>query len=397
MANINLGAPRFPDRAITYSVARQVLLRNMSEACDMPTCFIGPPGVGKTALVEAVAKEIEANLCVIPLSCYDASELKGIPRVVQLEDLRKTYPERVKDHVSGFVTYYAHNFEFPATDDPALWIFFFDEFNTVPPSTQVPIFQATQKRCITGSYQFPKKNRIVLAGNRPKDSEAVQPIPSPIISRVNLHEIKHDFKEWLDWGKHIHPSIRAFIQSNPDRLCYFTEEIVQQVQPYATPRTWDYANTILRSYPDQQLAGIKKGTDLWKLLESHLAGCIGHDTITFRDSANKSLMDYIQTEAAYLLENGRPTTATVRRMVQALEEDKKNSQRLDGDQTRKTRAALCQVLELLPEIEPAHAAVFLRRLKEFCPHTAEVLNAHRDLSTKIRAIPGMLENLATLK
>ena len=248
MASINLALPRFKERAVTYSMAKRILLQNMQDHIDMPTCFIGPPGVGKTALVEEVAAEIKANLCIIPLSCYDASELKGIPRVVSIDDMRKSHPSRVKENTSGFVTYYAHNFEFPATDDPDLWIFFFDEFNTVSPSTQVPIFQATQKRCITGSYQFPKRNRIVLAGNRPKDSEAVQPIPSPIISRVNLHELQFNYIEWLEWGRHIHKGIRAFIQNNPERLCYFTDEIVKQVQPYATPRTWDYANTVLKAY-----------------------------------------------------------------------------------------------------------------------------------------------------
>lgn len=419
MASKNLGEPRFGDRAVTYSVARAILMKNMMAETDMPTCFIGPPGVGKTALVEDVAREIKANLCVIPLSCYDASELKGIPRVVQLEDLRKTYPDRVKDNGSGFVTYYAHNFEFPATDNPDLWIFFFDEFNTVAPSTQVPIFQATQKRCITGSYRFPKQNRIVLAGNRPKDSEAVQPIPSPIISRVNLHELKFDAREWLTWGaaNGIHPAVLAFIQANPSRLCYFTEEIVQQVQPYPTPRTWEYASTILRNaYTDQQLAGIKKGkavngdtnceANLWNLLESHLAGSIGHETIVFRDSDNKCLLDYVQSEAASVTENGKPTTATVRRLVQAFEDDKKNGKeylaklangRLDDNQARATRTALIRILEALPEIEPAHAAVFLRRVKEFCPLTAEVLNSRKDITAKIKGIPALMENLVQLK
>ena len=173
----NLAEPLFPERTISFAMARRILLQNMQKDIDMPTCFVGPPGVGKTALVEDVCGDLKAHLCVIPLSCYDASELKGIPRVLPLEELRKLYPEQVKENNSGFVTYYAHNFEFPATNDPDLWVFFFDEFNTVPPSTQVPIFQATQKRCITGSYRFPKQNRIVLAGNRPKDSR--RSIPSP--------------------------------------------------------------------------------------------------------------------------------------------------------------------------------------------------------------------------
>jgi ABC-type transporter Mla maintaining outer membrane lipid asymmetry ATPase subunit MlaF len=105
----NLAEPLFPERAISFALARRILLQNMQKDIDMPTCFIGPPGVGKTALVEDVCGDLKAHLCVIPLSCYDASELKGIPRVLPLEELRKLYPEHVKENNSGFVTYYAHN------------------------------------------------------------------------------------------------------------------------------------------------------------------------------------------------------------------------------------------------------------------------------------------------
>jgi len=398
MAQINLALPRFPERAIRYSDARKILLKNMSAECDLATCFIGPPGIGKTALVEEVAQEIKAHLCVIPLSCYDASELKGIPRVVSLDDMRKMHPSRVKENTSGYVTYYAHNFEFPATDDPDLWIFFFDEFNTVSPSTQVPIFQATQKRCITGSYQFPKNNRIVLAGNRPKDSEAVQPIPSPIISRVNLHEIVYDNKEWLAWGKHIHGGIRAFISNNPERLCYFTDEMVKQVQPYATPRTWDYANTVLHAYLEQSLAELKPNTDMWRILEHHLCGSVGYDAVTFRDSNNKNILNYIQEEAARGLDDNKPTTAKVRRMVQSFEEDKKNARTDMGeDQTRETRASILAILQALPEIEPSHAAVFFKRMQAFSSHVIPTLVSHRELGAAINRINGLKENLATLK
>jgi len=398
MAQINLALPRFKERAIKFSEARKILLKNMAEGVDLATCFIGPPGIGKTALVEEVAQEIKAHLCVIPLSCYDASELKGIPRVVSLEDMRKMHPSRVKENTSGFVTYYAHNFEFPATDDPDLWIFFFDEFNTVSPSTQVPIFQATQKRCITGSYQFPKNNRIVLAGNRPKDSEAVQPIPSPIISRVNLHEIEYDYREWLAWGKHIHGGIRAFINNNPERLCYFTDEMIKQVQPYATPRTWDYANTVLRAYSAKSLGEMKPGSDTWNILEHHLCGSVGYDAVTFRDSNNKNILNYIQEEAARGLEDNKPTTAKVRRMVQTFEEDKKNARTdLGEDQTRETKASILAILQALPEIEPSHAAVFFKRMKTFSPHVIPTLIAHKELGSAINQINGLKENLATLK
>jgi hypothetical protein len=97
------------------------------------------------------------------------------------------------------------------------------------------------------------------------------------------------------------------------------------------------------------------------------------------------------------LENGKPTTAIVRRLVQAFEDDKKNGQRLDDNQSRRTKASLARILDLLPEIEPAHAAVFLRRVKDFCPFTAEVLNSRKDITAKIKAIPALMENLAQLK
>ena len=310
-----------------------------------------------------------------------------------LEDLRKSYPDQVREDGSGYVTYYAHNFEFPATDDPNMWIFFFDEFNTVPPSTQVPIFQATQKRCITGSYRFPKWNRIILAGNRPKDSEAVQPIPSPIISRVNMHEIKFDHREWLDWGKHIHPGIRGFISANPDRLCYFTEEMIKQVEPYSTPRTWEYASNILKAYPDTDLAKMESKDDIWSELSAHLRGSVGDSNITFRDSSQKTLLQYIKEAAVELVHADVSPLSKIRRMVQTIEESPLH---------RETKVQALRVIKLLPDIEPTKAALFFKRLAEVkvTPTSsliALILKEQPALAKEIGAIPGMKENLAQLK
>lgn len=380
----NLAEPLFKERAITYAMGREILLKNMAGDVDMPTCFIGPPGVGKTAVVEQVAQELNAHLCVIPLSCYDASELKGIPRVLSLGELRELHPDRVKENTHGLVTYYAHNFEFPATDDPDLWIFFFDEFNTVPPSTQVPIFQATQKRCITGSYRFPKQNRIVLAGNRVKDSEAVQPIPSPIISRVNLHEITFDFREWLAWGKHVHQGIRTFISYNPDRLCYFTKEMVEAVQPYATPRSWDYASTILKAYLDEALARMTPKETVWDQLLHHLAGTVGYENVTFRDGNNKTLLHYVQEAAQEKLDVTPDVERKVMGWVQTFE-------------VHQEKPKLLMILKHLPEMEPGRAAVTLKRLTTTSPLVTQALKENPALARGIKEIPGLTEVLQQFK
>lgn len=394
----NLAEPLFKERAITYATARRILLRNMTSELDMPTCFIGPPGVGKTCIVEDVAREMNANLCVIPLSCYDASELKGIPRVIPIEEIASRHPDRVKKDSQGLVTFYARNFEFPDTDDPDAWIFFFDEFNTVPPSTQVPIFQATQKRCITGSYKFPKINRVVLAGNRLRDSEAAKPIPSPIISRVNMHEVTYDTREWLDWGKHIHPGIRSFLSRNQDRLCFFTKEMIEAAQPYPTPRTWEYASNILKAYPDATITKLEPKDQLWEDLVRHLAGSVGHEVVTWRDGEQKTLIHYIQIAAQEALHLDADTLKKVQRMVQTFE------------QSPEKPTALI-ILQLLPTLPSDRAAIFLKRMQSVTKQatydgtlvtgkelvTQLLKEKQKTITKSLLEIPGLKETLTQLK
>ena len=85
--------------------------------------------------------------------------------------------------------------------------------------------------------------------------------------------------------------------------------MVEAVQPYATPRTWDYANTILKGYADSHLAHMEPKGEPWSQLLHHLSGTIGYENVTFRDHSQRTLLHYLQDAAREELQETGPSSA----------------------------------------------------------------------------------------
>lgn len=202
---------------------------------NTPLFIHGSPGIGKSYIVNDVAKSKGWEIVDVRLSQLDPVDLRGIPTI--RDDSTKWMPPIF----------------FPR-DEKSEGVLFLDELNSAPPSVQVAIYQLVLDRKL-GEYELPSKWKIVCAGNRISDKGVIFRLPSPLANRmihILLEANLDDFKTWAIRNE-IHPFVIGFLGFRPDLLSMEVPKDHEVNPAFATPRSWSMLSNILKSTEDLDL------------------------------------------------------------------------------------------------------------------------------------------------
>lgn len=184
----------------------------LNVAITRPVFIWGPPGVGKSALVEKFAHSVGLE-CVSLLGSQLAPEdLMGVPQIT--------------DGVTRFCPP-----AMIARKEP--YCIFLDELNA----------------CRVGEYTLPKGSIVIGAGNRAQDSAIVKPMSSALMNRMVHVHMKVSASEWMDWASAsaIHPMVIEYLQQRPDHLWSAPPK---HEEPFSTPRAWHMLSDALHAFGD---------------------------------------------------------------------------------------------------------------------------------------------------
>ncbi len=214
----------------------------------LPVFIWGAPGIGKSSIVKSIAKDKNLDFIDLRLSLLDPTDLKGIP----------FFDAKSNEGVWAKPSF------LPKENDTREGILFLDEINTAPPSVQASAYQLILDRKI-GDYTLPSGWSIISAGNRENDRGVIYKMPPPLANRFVHFEMEVDFEDWKSWAykNSIDSSIIAFLSY--DKSMLFRFDATSSQKSFATPRSWDFVNTILKSKLEENL-----------LLES-ISGAIGKE------------------------------------------------------------------------------------------------------------------------
>ncbi|WP_353661395.1 MoxR family ATPase [Hydrogenimonas sp. SS33] len=201
----------------------------------VPLFLWGPPGIGKSSIVRQIAEERGIGFVDLRLSLLDPTDLRGIP----------FFDQQAKQAVWAPPA-------FLPDGSVAEGILFLDELNTAAPMVQASAYQLILDRKI-GEYELPGGWAIVAAGNREGDRGVVYRMPAPLANRFVHLEMESDPQQWRRWAlvRGVDPSIVGFIAARPDALFMFDAKSAHR--SFATPRSWEYVDRILKSTPEREL------------------------------------------------------------------------------------------------------------------------------------------------
>lgn len=209
-----------------------------------PVFIWGPPGIGKSALVQEFAAQLGLP-CVSLLGSQLAPEdIIGVPQII--DGYSRFCPPRMI-----------------AQEKP--YCLFLDELNACSHEVQKSFYSLIHERRV-GEYILPAGSIIIGAGNRSQDNAIVKPLSSALINRMIHVGLKVSAKDWLEWAtcNHIHPWIVEYIQLRPDHLW---SEPPKTEEPFSTPRSWHMLSDALNEYGESINDAI---------IEILTSGCLTH-------------------------------------------------------------------------------------------------------------------------
>ena len=242
-------------RTVKISEATRLITKAFQK--QRPVFLWGPPGIGKSELVEGIGNSgVLGNTLVIDmrLALFEPTDLRGYP---------------APDLANGKMVW------LPPADLPSeesasqhdTVILFMDELNSAAPSVQAAAYQLILNRRI-GQYVLPKNVVIIAAGNRETDKGVTYRMPKPLENRFVHFELRVDFTDWLNWAvnNNIDADVVGFLSFAKGDLYNFDPS--SSSRGFATPRSWTFVSELLEDSDDLSESLV---TDL-------VAGCVGEGT-----------------------------------------------------------------------------------------------------------------------
>jgi len=201
----------------------------------LPVFIWGAPGIGKSSIVKQIAIAQNLEFLDLRLSLLDPTDLKGIP----------FFNAETNEGVWAKPS-------FLPSDPDSKGILFLDEINTAPPAVQASAYQLILDRKV-GEYELPEGWSIIAAGNRETDRGLVYKMPPPLANRFVHFEMEVDFEDWKAWAysTKIDASIIGYLSY--DKAMLFTFDATSNEKSFATPRSWAYVDTIVKSEIEAEL------------------------------------------------------------------------------------------------------------------------------------------------
>ncbi len=232
--------------------------------------IVGDAGIGKSALVEDVARQMSAQLYTTVVSLSEKGDLAiPVPPLTSDSFVETKDYGRLANVQYGYAETLIRIIQFAEEHPGQPIIWFLDEFNRGSQAVQSELMNLVLQRRIN-SLRLPAQVKMIIAENPDStmtgfnDREYDVAIGDAAINDRTVRLVMTtSATEWLEWARHRQPAINSlvikYLDSHPDRLMMVANSPESDLEP--TPRAWERVSTNLNELQklpretQEQLAG----------------------------------------------------------------------------------------------------------------------------------------------
>lgn len=157
--------------------------------------MIGPPGIGKTAIMEQIAAELGVGLVSYSMTHHTRQSALGLPYITEKEYGGKSYQvsEYTMSEIIGSV------YDLMRDTGKTEGILFLDEINCVSETLAPCMLQFLQYK-VFGQHRVPSGWILVTAGNPPEYNKSVRDFDIVTLDRLKRIEIEPDYETWKEYA-----------------------------------------------------------------------------------------------------------------------------------------------------------------------------------------------------
>ena len=174
-----------------------------------PLLLIGPPGIGKTAIMEQAAAECGVGLVAYTITHHTRQSAIGLPEIV-----KRNYGGKgmmVTDYTMSEIV--ASVYDCMENTGRKEGILFIDEINCVSETLAPMMLQFLQGKTF-GNQKVPEGWVIVTAGNPPEYNKSVREFDVVTLDRIKRIDVQPDFEVWKEYAyeQGIHPAVISYLE-----------------------------------------------------------------------------------------------------------------------------------------------------------------------------------------
>ncbi len=208
-----------------------------------PILLMGPPGIGKTQIMEQIAAEMDIGLVAYTITHHTRQSALGLPFIEHHTFGGKSYA--VTEYTMSEIL--ASVWRTMEQTGRKEGILFLDEVNCISETLAPMMLQFLQCKTF-GNQRLPEGWIIAAAGNPPEYNKSVREFDVVTLDRVKRIDVQEDYPAWKEYAvrRGIHGAILSYLDIRKDNF-YRVEASADGMQ-FVTARGWEDLSEILQAY-----------------------------------------------------------------------------------------------------------------------------------------------------